>query len=90
MSKTPKQSLFTPEEMKKLSSCKNNEELIAVLQDLKDSPELKNLPPLPPDEEAFLREFARIILDRAYEETEKYQKEKAEGKNPKLPWEVEE
>ena len=52
-----------------------------------DSPEFKNLPPLEPRLEQKIRTLANIVLDRAYEETTRYQKEKADGKNPKLPWE---
>lgn len=78
---------FTKEERKKLGQCKTNAELQKVMKEILDSPQFKNLPPLDPETEASMEQFANILLGRAFEETAKYQKEKAEGKNPRLPWE---
>lgn len=76
--RSPKIQLFSKEEMKRLAACKNRDDQIRVLgeirQELIESEGYKKLKPLTPEEENSLRQFAEILLNRAFEEEAKVRK----------------
>ena len=78
--RSPKIQLFSREEMRRLAVCKNRDDQIRVLgeirEELIESAEYKKLKPLTPEEENSLRQFAEILLDRAIEEEAKVRKKR--------------